>query len=403
MKQKITLKRDLGFTLLVFYGLGNILGAGIYVLVGKVVEIAGYYAPFAFVISAVVAYFTALSYAELSARYPYSAGEALYVYKGFHSQHLSLIVGLLVCLSATVSAATITHGFVGYLQVFFNIPDVLGIVLITLILGFVASMGIAQAVGAAAILTVIEILGLLLIIATGVINIENLETFTTGISTSLTLSTVITIFAGAFVAFYAFLGFEDMVNVAEEVKNPSQQMPKAILVSLFVATSFYFLIALVATTAVDPARLGQSKAPLALVYQELTGDSPIVITLISLFAVINGALIQIIMISRLLYGMSKQNWLPAFLSKLNKKTSTPVNATMLTTLAVLTAALTFPLITLAKFTSLFILILFVIVNAALLNIKRHAPEIVGVKSYSPLIPVLGILTSALLIVMEIIG
>jgi len=403
MEKSPTLKRDLGFLLLVFYGLGNILGAGIYVLVGKVAGIAGYYAPFAFVISAFVAYFTALSYAELSARFPYSAGEALYVQKGFNNKNLTIAAGLIVCMSAIVSAATISHGFIGYLQVYIDIPDTIGIILITLLLGVIASRGITQAVGVAAALTVLEIIGLLIIVVSGTEVFSQTANFTHELNQNFSPGIVLTVFAGAFVAFYAFLGFEDMVNVAEEVKNPTTLMPKAILFALLVATIFYFLIAMIAVMAVEPTKLAESKAPLALVYTTLTNNDPAVITLISLFAVINGALIQIIMVSRLLYGMSKNEWIPSFFSDINKTTNTPVKATLFSTAAVLTAALLFPILTLAKFTSLFVLILFIVVNAALLKIKQQTPHVAGVKSYSKWIPIIGIITSSSLVLMEIIS
>ena len=162
-----TLKRSLSLPLITFYGLGNILGAGIYVLVGKVAGEAGYFAPLSFFIASIIAAISAFTYAELSARYPVSAGEAVYLYEGFGIQKLSLIVGLMITLAGIVSAAAIAHGFAGYMQVFFDVPRWLAITVLLLLLGGLAAWGISQSVKVAAILTLTEMTGLLIIIFVG--------------------------------------------------------------------------------------------------------------------------------------------------------------------------------------------------------------------------------------------
>ncbi|MDH5230700.1 MAG: amino acid permease, partial [Gammaproteobacteria bacterium] len=260
------LQRSLGLYLVVFYGLGNILGAGIYVLVGKVAGVAGMYTPLAFVVACFVASFTALAYAELTAKFPVSAGEAVYVHQGFGSKHLALFIGLMVAISAAVSSATIARGFVGYLQVFIDIPAWLAICLLLITLTSIAALGVKHAVGVAAVLTLVEITGLLLVIIVGADSFTTIPQRLPELIPDFSATTIIAIMAGGFLAFYAFLGFEDMVNVAEEVKNPERNLTMGIILSLIIATLFYALIALVAVLNVPPKQLAMSDAPLALVY-----------------------------------------------------------------------------------------------------------------------------------------
>ena len=394
------LQRSLGLYLVVFYGLGNILGAGIYVLVGKVAGVAGMYTPLAFVVACFVASFTALAYAELTAKFPVSAGEAVYVHQGFGSKHLALFIGLMVAISAAVSSATIARGFVGYLQVFIDIPAWLAICLLLITLTSIAALGVKHAVGVAAVLTLVEITGLLLVIIVGADSFTTIPQRLPELIPDFSATTIIAIMAGGFLAFYAFLGFEDMVNVAEEVKNPERNLPMGIILSLIIATLFYALIALVAVLNVPPKQLAMSDAPLALVYESATGQRPIIISIISLFAVVNGALIQIIMIARILYGMSTQQWLPSFLSTIHPRTNTPVLTTLIVGLIVLLFALIFPLLTLAKVTSFFILAVFVFVNLALILIRRRSNE----KFVYPVwVPYVGLFSSIALVTFEIIN
>ena len=177
------------------------------------------------------------------------------------------------------------------------------------------------------------------------------------------------IFMGSFIAFYAYLGFEDIVNVAEEAIKPRINIPLAIIVSLIVTTLFYILISVVAVLLIAPKELASSNAPLAMLYETTTGQSPVVITIISLISVINGALIQVIMASRVLYGMSRKKWLPAKLGEVNATTHTPLIATIIIILLVLLFALSFPLLSLAKITSFITLIIFMSINFALVKIK----------------------------------
>lgn len=401
MQENASLKRSLGLWLLIFYGLGNILGAGIYVLVGKVAGEAGYFAPLSFMMAAFVAAFTAFTYAELSARYPVSAGEAVYLQKGFERAWLSRIGGILIAISGMFSASTIVRGFSGYLQVFIEQPEWMLIVGALFVLGLVAIWGISESVKIAATFTVLEIAGLLLIIFVGSSKLDTLPEVVSNLPSLGDLKVWPGIFLGAFLAFFAFIGFEDMVNVAEEVKNPEKNMPRAILIALVISTMLYALVSVVAIVNLSPEALASSKAPLADIYTSATGQKPIVITFISLFAVINGALIQLIMSSRILYGMSNRGWLPSIFSQLNNRTRTPVFATIFVVLIITLLALWFPIEKLAQSTSYLILTIFFLVNIALFRIrKRYAlPE--NVRGYPIWVPLIGALGSLFLLVAQI--
>ncbi len=413
IKQKVTLKRSLSLSLITFYGLGNILGAGIYVLVGKVAAEAGYFAPVSFFIASIIAAISAFSYAELSSRYPVSAGEAVYIYEGFGVKKLSLIVGLLITSAGIVSTAAIAHGFSGYMQIFFDLPRWLMITLMLLTLGGLASWGIKQSVRVAALLTLAEVAGLLIIIVVGFDHLPQLSQLSvdelTGNGQHATSDSMLQggmllgVFSGAFLAFYAYIGFEDMVNVAEEVNDAQHTMPRAILLCVIISTLLYGLVSLVAISVLTPLQLSLSDAPLASVYSTATGRAPVIISVIGVFAVINGALIQIIMVSRMLYGMSDRGWLPGYLKKIHPLTRIPLNSTMLSVSLMIFFALLLPMVTLAELTSYLVLMVFALVNLALIKIKRRDPEPEGASVFSVWLPVAGFLTTVSFFLIEVVS
>lgn len=384
-----SLKRTISLPLLTFYGLGNILGAGIYVLMGKVVGAAGYFAPLAFFLASLVATFTALSYAEFASRHPHSAGEAVYLYEGFQWRFLSVLVGLLIALAGMVSAATMAKGFAGYFQLFFDLSPWLIMPGLLLLLGGIALWGIRESVRLIAVITLLEAGGLVLLLW---VSRGSLSTLPENLPKLLSPSQGENwqgIIAGAFLAFYAYIGFEDMVNVAEEVKQAPRNLPLGIFFALIASTILYASVALVAVLSIEPAVLGQSDAPLALLYTSATGASPTIISLIGMVAVINGALIQLIMASRILYGMSRQGWLPVFLAYVHPQTHTPWPATLLVTGLITLLALLFPLVTLAAITSGLILVVFSLVNLALWRVKRRIPHPTEARTFPLWVPIAG--------------
>ncbi len=383
---KVELSRSLSLPLITFYGLGTILGAGIYVLVGKVAGVAGMYAPIAFGLAAVIAGLSAFTYMELCSRHPLAGGAAVYTQEGFGQRWLSILVGFLIVLSGLVSAATITKGFVGYFRIFVELPDALIIVAVVVALGMLAAWGIAQSVAAAAVATVIEVGGLILIIVVASASFGALPERLPELIPSSELVAWEGIFLGGFLAFYAFIGFEDMANVAEEVKDPIRNMPRAILLAITISTFLYLAVSLAAVLALPLEELSASRAPLALMFERSTGASPKVMALISLFAVINGALIQIIMAARMLYGMSREGWLPKGIGEVNSRTQTPIFATALVSAAVLVLALALPLVTLAKITSFAVLAVFALLGLALARMKRAGPPARGVYTVPAWVP-----------------
>lgn len=392
MTEKVKLKRSVSLLMVTFYGLGTIIGAGIYVLVGKVASEAGQFAPASFLIAALLAAFTAFSYAELVARYPRSAGEAVYVQRAFNWPVLSRTVGFLIVLVGVISTATLANGFVGYLDRFIELPAWITISVLIIGLGLLAAWGISQSVVAAAILTVIEIVGLVIVLwaARGVVVElpQHVGTLLPSADTFVWQGVLL----GAFVAFYAFVGFEDMVNIAEEVRDPSRTLPTAIVLALVITTFLYVLVTMTAVAGLPLDKLANSEAPLADMYIQFTGQPATIIIIIGLLSVLNGILVQIIMATRVLYGMSSQGWLHTWFSHIHLGTKTPLNATVVVVGVVLLMAITLPLLTLAKMTSFVTLIVFTLMNLSLWRVKLIEKDYVGF--HVPMIlPVMGTFAS----------
>ncbi|MBX2838213.1 MAG: amino acid permease [Gammaproteobacteria bacterium] len=365
-----TLKRSINLPLLVLYGLGTTIGAGIYVLVGGAAGRAGLYAPMAFIIAAVGIAPTVASYAELVGRYPQSAAEATYIEKGFRSTVMSTLTGSLVIFSGIVAAAAITVGCAGYIQVFVDIPLWLAVLGIVLSMGLVAAWGILESVLLAALFTLIEVGGLLALVVAGFYGTENLWDRVPEVIPNIGDAAIWAGIASAgLLAVFAFIGFEDMVNVVEETKRPSFTMPMALALTLLITALLYALVTLVSVLSVAPETLAGSTAPLSTVYETLTGRSPIAISAIAIFATLNTILIQFIMASRVIYGMADQSHLPKVFAQVNRTTRTPLLATVVVVAASGALALAIPLDRLAESTSILILFIWTFANLALLLIK----------------------------------
>jgi len=401
MDNNTTLKRTLSLPQMVLYGLGTTVGAGIYALIGELAGISGYLAPTSFLFAAILAGLTALSFAELSCRYPRAAGAALYTQQGFHSHHLTLIIGLLVILAGLVSSAALINAFSGYLNQLIAIDNSSSIILVTLLLTSIAVYGIAQSVFLASLITLIEVGGLIWIIFISQGAIAQLPEIGTLLIPEFNLTSLSIIFTGTLLAFYAFIGFEDMVDVAEEVQDVKRNLPLAILITLGITTILYMLIMTLAVLSIPPQELAQSSAPLATLFTLHTGKSAEIISLISILAIINGSLIQIIMASRVIYGLSYRHQLPALLSYIHPKTQTPIIATLLAGLTVMTLALIGHLSTLAEITSFLMLIVFSIVNLSLWRIKQTEPIIEGCISLPRYVALLAFISSTSFVIISI--
>ena len=397
-----TLKRSLSLPLLVLYGLGTTIGAGIYALLGELAGVSGYMAPASFLLASFMAALTAASFAELSGRFPHCAGVALYVKEAFNSERLSVLVGILVVLAGLVSASALVIAFTGSLQSFFELNTILTIIIVSVLLGSIAAWGIAESVFIAALITVIEIGGLVLVISVSHNSFTELPSRIDEFIPSFDSASWGAIYSGSLLAFYAFIGFEDMVDVAEEVKDVKRNLPKAILLTLGITTVLYMVIMLAAVLTIPPQNLAASATPLAHLFEHFTGNKWL-ISIIGMFAIINGALIQMIMASRVLYGLSSRSLLPSFLSKINSRTRTPHIATLLVTVVVLILAVTGQLATLAELTSLIILLIFSLVNLSLLRIKRLAPTPPDSISFPIWVPAVGFLVCSGFVLAELLA
>lgn len=397
MKLAVGLQRKLGLPLLVLYGTGITIGAGIYVLIGAVAGRAGPYAPWSFFFAAIVMSFTVASYAELSTRFPVSAGEAAYVKAAFDSRLLSRFIGILTVAIGIVSSAAVTLGSAGYIEQFIELPRGFIVIIIVVGLGIVAAIGILESVLVASIFTLIEIGGLIAIIVPAIY--ADLP-----ISSALTKPPPFEIDAfsgitfGSLLAFFAFIGFEDLANVVEEAKAPHRNIPWAMALTLLISTLLYVAVATVAISAVSIDKLSSSSAPLSLVFQKVSGVSPATISAIAIFATLNTILAQITMASRVIYGMARQGDMPSIVGRVYPHTATPIVATALIVILVIALAFSVPFEQLAESTSLATLVVFAFVNLSLICIRyrriRSYQQYVSIPVW---VPVAGLVTCIMMI------
>lgn len=400
-----SLRRVVSLPWLILYGLGSTVGAGIYALTGVVAARAGFLAPLAFALAALLALCTGLSFAELSARFPRAGGALVYVREGLRSSALSLLVGLLSALSGIVSAATVSHGFVGYLSQILPIPSNVVLFAVVGLIGGLAAWGVRESVIAAGFVTIIEVLGLLAIIGMGTAHIAG-----AGIDHQALIPTELTsiewtaLLSATVLGFFAFLGFEDMVNIAEEVKEVRNALPKAILWTLGLSTVLYVAVAAIAVLVVPPSELGGSDAPLSLVFDR-SGGSGEALALIAMAAMLNGALVQIVMASRILFSLARDGPLPNSLGIVNPHRQTPMRATLCVTGLVILFAATLPLESLASTTAAIALAVFTVVNLSLLRLKLQARSESSGQSAGGLlptwVPALGALLSVGLLLFDV--
>ena len=402
MSEHVTLKRSLSLWLFTLYGLGTTIGAGIFVLVGKVAGVSGMYAPVAFLVAALLAGGAALAFAELSGRYPLSAGEAVYVHEGLGLRWLALLVGLAVAAAGLISAATIARGFVGYLQDFVDVSPTVAVTGVLMLIGLIAAWGIAESVTIAALFTLAEAGALIAVIAVGAPALATVPERLPELLPPFESVAWVGIMAGAVLAFYAFLGFEDMVNVAEEVRDAPRILPRSILLVLVLTALLYVGVATVAVLVLPLEELAASKAPLAAVYEAASDLSPTPISLVALVAVLNGALVQLIMASRVLYGLSSRGWLPGWLGTVHPRTRTPLIATGIVTGLCLLLAVAFPIVTLARATAYVTLTIFALVNLALWWLKARAPSVPGVFTLPRWVPLVGFVACIAMLAFDVV-
>ncbi|MEM7322040.1 MAG: APC family permease [Actinomycetota bacterium] len=363
------LRRRIGPTLLTLYGIGVMVGAGIYVLVGTVAAGAGVLAPLAFLVAGLIAAPTALTYAELSVRIPESAGEAAYVHRATKSTAMATTVGLVIAAVGVTSSAAVLRGGIGYLTELIDLGTTELMVLLGVALTAIAVWGVLESLALAAFLTLVEVVGLILVIQAGLAAAP---------SDDWTAGPIGTVELGGFglatvLAFFAFIGFEDIVNLAEEVKRPSRTLPIAIIASLAITSLLYGAVSIAAVRAVDIGLLGDSDQPLLLVYERSRQGGTTLLAGIAGAAALNGVLAQIVMAARVLYGLGRRNrWLAPF-HRAHPTLRTPVRATVVVGSLALILALAADVAALAEVTAILLLAVFCAMNSALLIIKRRTP------------------------------
>ena len=359
--------------LLLLFIVGDILGGGIYALVGEVGAETGGAIWSAFALALVMAAFTAGSYAELVSKYPHAGGAALYVHRAFRNRFVSFIVAFAVIMSGITSASALARGFGGdYLAEFVDLKVVIGALLLLAAITLLNLRGISDSVKVNVVFTLVEILGLLLIVVISVVAIgqgdaEPGRAFDFREGTGIFAA----ILAGAALSFYALIGFEDSVNVAEEAKNPVRTYPKVLFGGLAIAGVLYLLVTIGASAVVPTGDLAASSGPLLeVVKQGPLGIPEKVFSAIGLLALANGALINMIMASRLLYGMAREQVVPSPLGRIWASRRTPWVAILFTTVIAIGLILEADLEKLADTTVALLVIVFAVVNATVLYLRR---------------------------------
>jgi amino acid transporter len=381
------------------------VGGGFYALVGKVAGLAGLLAPVAVLLAALVALLSACSFAELSSRYPFSAGEARYVEEAFGRAWLAVLVGWLVIATGVVSTATLANAIVLFVGDHWALPRGPAIAGVVLALGLLAAWGIAESVLAAIAITVIEVGGLVYVLGVLGGSYAELPGRLHELLPGASLAQWSAIILAAFLIFYAFIGFEDMVNVAEEVVEPRRVLPTGILLALGLTALLYLLVVVALVLAVPLESLAGSGTPLAVAVAS-RGPFPVAaMSAISTLAGVNGALVQVIMASRVAYGLSDRGLGPAWLARVARATRTPVPATAFVTLIVLALALWLPLVPLAKLTSAIILLVFAIVNLALWILKgrptREDATASGAVRFPRWLPLVGAISCLAILLLQL--
>lgn len=365
------LKRNIGLFQLTMYGVGLILGAGIYVLIGEAAGLAGDAVWISIILGAIVAVFAGLSYAELASVFPKAAAEYTFIKNAFKSNFLGFIIGWLTSITSIITASVVALGFGGYLAEFVSLPIVAGAILLLGALSFINFYGIRESSWTNIIFTIVEVSGLVIIIYIGFTfaTPEPVEYF----ESPSGLSGIVIAFV---LIFFAFVGFEDMANVAEEVKKPSRTIPKAIILSITITGVIYILVALAAVRVVNWQELGASAAPLASIAERAFGSGGhAILSSIALFATTNTVLIILIAGSRMLYGMSRDLSLPAILSKIHFKTKTPWVAVVGIMVASMAFAFVGDIVLVANIAVFAIVITFAMVNLSVIVLRYTEPTI----------------------------
>lgn len=395
-----TLHRSIGPTQMALYGLGSMLGAGVYGLMGKAAGQVGNAVWLAFVVALVAALLTALSYASLGSRYPRAAGAAYVTQRAYGFPLLSFMVGLALVCSGLTSIATQSRVFAANL---IELVGLDGLPVAWLALGFLLIMagivfrGIRESMWVNVLCTIVEASGLILVVAVGFSYWGSVDYFETPAAPGDD-QVILIVMQGAVLAFFAFIGFEDMYNVAEEVRDPQRTIPLGLITAMVAAAILYIAVAITAVSVVPWQELGTAPGPITEVVSRAAPIiPPILFTGITLFAVANTGLVNFVTASRLLYGMGRQGLLPAFFSRVHSDRRTPHIAILVLFLILVPLALAGTIAELASATVLLLLSVFAVVNGSLFVLKGRKSEEPGKFEIPRFVPALGVIVCVVLI------
>ncbi len=397
------MKRELGYLGATLAGIGIILGAGIYVLLGEAAGLAGNSVWISFMIGAFIAAFTGLSYAELSSMFPKDAGEYLYAEEAFN-EHIGWLVAFMVIFEGVVAAAAVSLGFAGYfsrmVSQWVSLPLIVFAVGCLVVFSIVNYRGIKETQSFNIFFTFFEISGLLLIIFLGMSYFGKVNYFEMPQGVPGVLS-------GASLIFFAFIGFEAVVKLSEETKNPRRIIPKALLTAIGVTTFLYILVAIASVSVLGWEKLAASTAPLADVAAAVMGNNAfLVLAIIAIFATANTVMIILVTTSRLLYGMAKRYKKIKMFSAIHKSRRTPYIAVFFIMAVTIMFALIGNIKLIAETTNFAIFATFAIINAAVIKLRYSQPkkkrvfQIPGTIGKFPIIPAIGV-ASALFMITQI--
>ena len=391
------LRRSIGTTQLALYALGSMVGSGIYGLIGKAAGEAGSAVWLSFVVALCAALLTSLSYASLGSRYPRAGGAAYVTGRAFGIPIVSFIIGLALVASGLTSIATQSKIFASILADIAGLeqlsPTFIAIGFL-LILGGIVFRGIRESIWVNVVCTLMEVGGLLLVIASGISYWGSIDYFQTPPERADTAFGVIVLQASV-LTFFAFIGFEDAINVAEECKDPERTIPRGLIIATFTAALLYIAVAVTAVSVVPWHELATTSSPLTEVMRRSApGIPPGIMTFIALFSVANTALVNYVTASRLIYGMAGQGLLPDHFARVHAKQRTPHIAVLALLAVSLLLVIAGGIADLAAATVLLLLVVFIAVNASLIALKRRAGEKPGQFEIPVILPLAGMAVCA---------
>ena len=367
MSEKVALKRELGITEVTLSGVGIILGAGIYALIGKAAALSGNSVWLSFALASLIAVFTGLSYAELSSMFPKASAEYEYTSNAF-GKRLAFIIGWLIILSAIIGASTVALGFGGYFKAISGVPVITSALILIIALSLLLFRGIKESAWFAIISTLIESAGLILIIFIGLPYLGKVDYFE--MPQGLT-----GVFQASALLFFAYTGFESIVKLSEETKNPEKTIPKGLILAVLISIVLYISVAVSAVSVIGWEKLAASDAPFAdIAFSAFGSDAFILLVMIALFATANTVLMMLLGASRIIYGMADSFTLPVILAKVHITRRTPWIAIFAAMVPAMLFIFIGDIAFVANVDNFTLFVTFFVINAALIILRYKEPQ-----------------------------